>query len=247
MSSRISRSAAATIFLVALFSSLWAERYTDINYDVWLSGQTNIFPNLARPRTMLVWETYQFQSLAYQLRTGQGWSYKNVLALDDKNDVPGRVVNYYSGHYLKDAVGRGDYFFKGDEVWFYYYPRAFPGVLLVFRDEAADGLIIKGEDRDNTIDGIGVIDKNGSYVELRYDYFPESKNYEFTLPDGRLARANLNWYRQVFREVIRANVNNLARWYDFNELLPGGKERDWAQDVGENPKTGLDDKRINLR
>lgn len=221
-----------------------AGRYEDQSYEDWLRKQSNYFAGGTRPRDMIVWETYQFRALSEQLTLKQGSAYRDTLRLDDRIDVPGKVVNHYRGHFLISKKGELDYFFRGDEIWFYYYPRIFPGTLLVFRDEASDGLIVKGDDKDGRLDGVGVIDAVGRYHEIWADYYPETKNYEFTLPDGRLAKANLNWYRKAVEDTVRANINGYKRWFDFDEVLPGGLEKNWALDVGTHPRTGVDERQL---
>lgn len=237
------------LFLLALVLALpmvvrAAGKYDDLSYEEWTRRQSNYFAGAARPRDMIVWETYQFRALTEQLQLRQGSAYRDTLRLDDKIDVPGKVVNHYRGSFLITKKGQLDYYYKGDEVWFYYYPRIFPGTLLVFRDEAVDGLVIKGDDRDGRLDGVGIIDSEGRYKEIWADYYPDTKNYEFTLPDGRLAKANVNWYRKAVEDAVKANINGYKRWFDFDEVLPGGLERGWAIDVGAHPRTGVDERQL---
>lgn len=221
-------------------------KYDDLSFDDWRRRQTNYFGGAARPRDIVIWETYQFKALSEHLEKKYGWAYRDTLKLDDRNDIPAKLVNHYRGSFLKNKKGELDYYFKNDEVWLYYYPRVFSGVLLVFRDDGTDGLIVKGDDKDGRLDGIGYIDAAGNFREIEADYFPETKNYEFTLPDGRLGKANVNWYRKALEETVRANISGWSRWFDFNEALPGGRERGWAQEVGINPRTGMDERSLRL-
>jgi hypothetical protein len=228
-------------FVLIAVAGLVAEKYDDTPYEVWEKKQTNIFPGLARPQTLVSWETYQFQSLLYQWQNKLASDYKTTIKLDDRNDVPGKIVNFYKGQYLVGTNGAQNYYFHNDEVWFFYFPRAFPGVLLVVRDESTDGLIVKGEDKDGRLDGIGYMDKDG-YHELDADFLPDTKTYEFQIPDGRWAQLTQSWYLQSFRDVIKVNINGLARWYDFGETIPNFGGRGYATDVGFNPRTGLSSK-----
>ena len=213
----------------------------DLDYDHFSSTNGSSLVTSPRPQSELSWETYLFKALDEHRLGKRYWSFLTTLKNNERNDVPGKIVNHYKGTWLLDEMGKETLYFDRDEIWLHYYSRSFPGIELVFRDRGNDGFVHQSSDKVTQLDGIGTWDRAG-YHPLSFKYFLDTGDYEFQLADGRWGRANVDWYRRVFSEVIRCSLDNTGKWISFKEARAGEGHRSFARDVGFDPRKGYDER-----